>query len=51
MRNVVNALFKVAMELREKEIGACLEMMEILGRYGSNIMTVDFFFAYLIVAH
>ena len=50
-RNVLNSLYKQLMILKDVSVAQSLELMDLLIKYGTNYMTVDYYYAYIMVAH
>jgi len=49
--NVLNTFYRYLITLKDHSVGACFDLMDLLLKYGDNFMVVDYYFAYIIVAH
>ena len=50
-RQVLNTFYRYLITLKDHSICACLDLMELLLKYGDNFMVVDYYFAYIVIAH
>ncbi len=50
-RQVLNTFYRYLITLKDQSVGATLDLMDLLIKYGDNFMVVDYYFAYIIIAH
>ena len=48
---MLNTFYQYLISLKDQSVSATLDLMELLLKFGDNLMVVDYFFAYLIIAH
>jgi hypothetical protein len=47
----LNTFYQYLITLKDQSVSATLDLLDLLLKFGDNFMVVDYFFAYLIIAH
>ena len=50
-RQVLNTFYKYVIQLKDSSALGALDLMELLLKYGDNMLAVDYFFAFIVVNH
>jgi hypothetical protein len=50
-RQVLNTFYRYVIQLKDVSAMNSLDLMEMLLKYGDNMMAVDYFLSFIIVAH
>jgi UDP-2,3-diacylglucosamine pyrophosphatase LpxH len=49
-RQLLNTLYKHVRSLKEHSVSSTYDLIELLLKYGDNVMTVDYYYSYLVCA-
>jgi hypothetical protein len=48
---VLNTFYKYVIQLKDTSTLGSLELMELLLKYGENMLAIDYFYSFIVVVH